>query len=171
MPTTMPPSAMTVTPTLSGQASSDLDNIIGRYIRSIIDKEPDWAAFVEHRKQMLTMREQLPHFEYVQRVFDRFAGKPTPPDLEGAGGVLITKAQVMRAFNLPLAWGERCTETIVLTTMYGPGGTRGEDPRVVQMLDEKPAITPKMTAEKYLTLLREVHGQWTINNADSGLAA
>ena len=73
-------------------------------------------------------------------------------------------ARVMRAFNLPLAWGDRCTETLVLTTLYGPEGTRGEDPRVLQMLDEKPAITPKMTAEKYLTLLREVHGQWTISN-------
>ncbi|RPD54047.1 hypothetical protein L227DRAFT_589096 [Lentinus tigrinus ALCF2SS1-6] len=164
MPTTIPPSAMTVTPTLSGQASSDLDNIIGRHIRNIIDKEPEWAAFVEHRKQMLTMREMLPHYKYVQRVIDRFERQPTPADLQGAGGVLITKAQVMRAFNLPLAWGDRCTETLVLTTMYGPGGTRGEDPRVVQMLDEKPAITPKMTVEKYLTLLREVHGQWTINN-------
>ena len=164
MPTTIPPSAMTVTPTLSGQASSDLDNIVGRYIRSIIDKEPEWAAFVEHRKQMLTMRETLPHYKYVQRVFDRFINHATPADLQGAGGVIITKAQVMRAFNLPLAWGDRCTETLVLTTLYGPEGTRGEDPRVLQMLDEKPAITPKMTAEKYLTLLREVHGQWTISN-------
>ncbi|KAI0743361.1 hypothetical protein C8Q80DRAFT_1106441 [Daedaleopsis nitida] len=165
MPTTMAPSAMTVTPTLSGQASSDLDNAVGKYIRAIIDKEPEWTTFVENRKRVLKVSEQLAQYRYVQGIFDRFVNASTPPDLEGAGGVVITKTQVMRAFNLPLSWGEQCTETIVLTTLYGPGGTRCEDPRVVRMMDEPPAITTKITTDRYLAVLREVHGQWTINNS------
>ncbi|KAI0744960.1 hypothetical protein C8Q76DRAFT_764407 [Earliella scabrosa] len=164
MPTTMAPSAMTVTPTLSGQASSDLDNAVGKWIRAIIDKEPEWAVFVENRKRVLKVREQLEQYRYVQGIFDRFVGSATPPDLEGAGAVAITRAQVMRAFNLPVEWGEQCTETLVLTGLYGPGGTRGEEGRVVRMLDEPPAITTKITTERYLKLLREVHGQWTVNN-------
>lgn len=163
-PTTMAPSAMTVTPTLFGQASSDLDNAIGKWIRAIIDKEPEWSTFVENRKKVLTVREQLEQYRYVQRILDRFTNTSTPADLEGAGGVTITKAQVMRAFNLPLAWGEQCTETLLLTGMYGPNGARDENERVVRMLDEPPAITTKITTERYLNVLKEVHQQWMMKS-------
>ncbi|OSC99363.1 hypothetical protein PYCCODRAFT_1373196 [Trametes coccinea BRFM310] len=146
--------------------TSALDNAVGAWIKSIISKEPQWETFVKNRSRVLKMSEQLEQYKYVQRVMDRFEKSMTPPDLEGAGGVEITKAQVMRAFNLPLSWGEDCTETLVMTTLYGPGGTRCEDPRVCAMLEETPPISTGMQARKYLTLLREVHGQWTIAHPD-----
>ncbi|KAI0360855.1 hypothetical protein OH77DRAFT_1392628, partial [Trametes cingulata] len=165
-PTTLAPSATSLAPTLSGAATSALDNAVGMWIRGIISKEPQWDAFVKNRTRVLKMAEQLEQYKYVQRVIDRYVGSTTPVDLEGAGGVVITKAQVMRAFNLSLSWGDDCTETLVLTTLYGPGGTRCEDARVCAMLEETPPITTGMQAKKYLTLLREVHGQWTIAHPD-----
>ncbi|KAI0633816.1 hypothetical protein C8Q77DRAFT_1218070 [Trametes polyzona] len=161
-PATLAPSATSLAPTLSGPAASALDNTVGQYIKNIISKEPQWDAFVKNRTRVLKMSEQLEQYKYVQRVIDRFVNTTTPADLQGAGGVTITKSQVMRAFNLSLQWGEDCTETIVLTTLYGPGGTRGADPRVCALLEETPPITTGMQAKKYLALLREVHGQWTI---------
>ncbi|KAI9059141.1 hypothetical protein FKP32DRAFT_1580421 [Trametes sanguinea] len=161
------PSATIAAPaTLVPSTTSALDNAVGAWIKSIISKEPQWETFVKNRSRVLKMSEQLEQYKYVQRVIDRFEKSMTPPDLEGAGSVEITKAQVMRAFNLPLSWGEDCTETLVMTTLYGPGGTRCEDPRVCAMLEETPPISTGMQARKYLTLLREVHGQWTIAHPD-----
>ncbi|KAI8994062.1 hypothetical protein BD414DRAFT_411601 [Trametes punicea] len=161
-----PAATITQPVTLAPSSVSALDNAVGAWIRSIISKEMQWETFVKNRSKVLKMSEQLEQYKYVQRVIDRYEGTMTPVDLEGAGGVTITKAMVMRAFNLPLSWGEDCTETLVMTTMYGPGGTRCEDPRVCAMLEEAPAITTGIQAKKYLTLLREVHGQWTIAHPD-----
>ncbi|KAI0692357.1 hypothetical protein C8T65DRAFT_77245 [Cerioporus squamosus] len=146
---------------------SALDVSVGRYIRSMIDREPEWATFVENRKCALTAREQLWQYRYVQSVLNRFVGQTTPPDLEfeGRNAVSITKIQVMRAFNLPLSWEEQCAEVLALTALYGPGGARGESPRVVKALDEPPAVTSKFTTERYLRLLREVHRRWTMNDS------
>ncbi|KAI0666636.1 hypothetical protein C8Q78DRAFT_983780 [Trametes maxima] len=165
-PTTLAPSATSLAPTLSGTATSALDNLVGLWIRGVISKESQWDAFVKNRARVLKMTQQLEQYKYVQRIMDRYVGTTTPVDLEGAGGVTITKAQVMRAFNLSLAWGEDCTETLVMTTLYGPDGTRCADTRVCAMLDEEPPISTGIQAKKYLALLREVHGQWTIAHAD-----
>lgn len=73
----------------------------------------------------------------------------------------------MRAFNLPVTWGEDGVETLELTSMYGPKGKRCEDPRVVAMMDEMPPISTKMQGQKYLTLLREIHSRWTIEHPGS----
>ncbi|KAI0644404.1 hypothetical protein C8Q79DRAFT_913026 [Trametes meyenii] len=165
-PTTLAPSATALAPSLSGVATSALDTAVGLWIRGVISKESQWDAFVKNRARVLRMREQLEQYKYVQRVIDRYVGTTTPVDLEGAGGVTITKAQVMRAFNLSLAWGEDCTETLVMTTLYGPGGTRCEDARVCAMMEEEPPISTGIQAKKYLALLREVHGQWTVAHPD-----
>ncbi|KAI0768810.1 hypothetical protein BD413DRAFT_478881 [Trametes elegans] len=165
-PTTLAPSATSLAPTLSGPAMSALDNTVGMWIRGIISKEPEWESFVKNRTRVLKMAEQLEQYKYVQGVIQRYENTTTPVDLEGAGGVTITKAQVMRAFNLSLRWGDDCTETLVMTTLYGPNGTRCEDARVCAMLQETPPITTGMQAKKYLALLREVHGQWTIAHPD-----
>ncbi len=149
------------------QPPSALDVSVGRYIRSIIDREPEWSMFVENRKRALTAREQLWQYHYVQGVLNRFVGQITPPDLpfEGTKAISITKTQVMRAFNLPLSWAEQCAEVLALTALYGPGGARGESPRVVKALDDPPAVTSKFTTERYLKLLREVHRRWTMNDS------
>lgn len=72
----------------------------------------------------------------------------------------------MRAFNLPLSWGEDGLETLALTAMYGPGGKRCEDPRVLTMLEEVPPISTGMQVKKYLALLREIHSRWTIDHPE-----
>ncbi|EJF60389.1 hypothetical protein DICSQDRAFT_62806 [Dichomitus squalens LYAD-421 SS1] len=149
-------------PTLSGQASTELDNAVGKYIRGIISTEPKWSAFVQARRELLTMREQLEQYRYVRSVQTRFVGSATPADLQGAGGVTINKQQVIKAFNLKQEWGEECEEVLELVGMYGEGGTRGADGRVMGMLDEKPPVTTGMQVKKFLKVLREVHAQWTM---------
>ncbi|KAH9851395.1 hypothetical protein C2E23DRAFT_732894 [Lenzites betulinus] len=166
MPTTLAPSATALTHTLAGPSGTALDQTVGTWIRGIVSKEPSWDKFVERRRRTLKISEQLEQYKYVQRIFDRYVGTSTPVDLQGAGGVVINRVQVLRAFNLPASWGEECTETLVLTTLYGPGGTRCDDPRVRDMMDAEAPVTTTIHARRFLTLLREIHGQWTIAHPD-----
>ena len=162
MPMTMAPSALIVTPTLSGEVSSELDNAVGKYIRGIIVDEPAWKTFVANRSSLLPMRGQLAQYRYVAGVVARFAGTTTPVDLPGAAGVCVSAGQVVKAFNLKREWWEECEEILELVGMYGEGGSRGQDGRVVGMMDEVPPITTGMQAKKFLKVLREVHAQWTM---------
>lgn len=82
---------------------SALDNTVGMWIRGVISKEPQWDAFVKNRTRVLKMAEQLEQYKYVQRVIDRFVGSTTPVDLEGAGGVRITKVRVSVGLDAPSA--------------------------------------------------------------------
>lgn len=139
---------------------------VGMHLRGIISKEPGWDAFVKGRNSRLKMAQQLEQYRYVKSKFDEYVGTKTPGDLAGAAGVTITKAQVMKAFNLPVTWAEEGLEALALTGMYGPSGKRFEDARVVAMLDEVPPTTTGIQLKKYLVLLREIHSRWTIEHPD-----
>ena len=108
------------------------------------------------------MRAQLAQYRYVAGVVARFAGTITPVDLSGAAGVCVTGQQVVKAFNLKGEWWAEGEEILELAGMYGEGGTREADGRVVGMYDEVPPITTGMQAKKFLKVLREVHAQWTM---------
>lgn len=160
-------STILLPPKFLHQPPPPLDVSIGRYIRSVIDRDPEWTAFVDSRRRALTAREQLEQFRYVEATLRRFVGQTTPANLVFVGSKavtpIITKAHVMRAFNLPLSWEEKCAQVLALTALYGPSGTRGENPRVVRALDDPPAVTSKFTTERYRRILKEVHRRWTIS--------
>ena len=62
---------------------------------------------------------------------------------------------VWRVLNLDHKWGEDCQETSVLVAFYGKNGTRYEDPRVVDMIDD--TSPPKAnTMDRFLRVLRSV---------------
>ncbi|KAI1791344.1 hypothetical protein LXA43DRAFT_889499 [Ganoderma leucocontextum] len=151
-----------MTPTLSGEAASELDNAVGKHIRGIVSSEPAWTTFVQNRSRVLPMRAQLAQYRYVAGVVTRFAGTTTPADLQGAGGVCVSQGQVVKAFNLKREWWDECEEILELAGMYGEGGTRGGDGRVVGMLDEVHPIATGMQVKRFLKVLREVHAQWTM---------
>ncbi|KAH9929295.1 hypothetical protein B0H21DRAFT_694673 [Amylocystis lapponica] len=149
-------------PPVASQA--EVDTAVGKYLRSIVSQEAAWDTFVERRNAVLPMASQLEQYQYIKGMFSRFTSLRTPPDLKGAPGVIITQAHVLRAFNLPVTWGDECKEVLALTGMYGRAGRRYEDPRVVAMLDEAPPISTGMQVKRYLTLLREIHGRWTVEH-------
>jgi hypothetical protein len=76
---------------------------------------------------------------------------------------------VINSFGLPTAWGEACTETLKLVSLYGPGGSRLEDPRVADMIDEPPVVTTGIHMREFLKLLRQIDSEWDNNHpVDSG---
>lgn len=80
------------------------------------------------------------------------------------------QAQVGRAFyQNSSVWGDECTEVLMLSKFYGPGGQRCEDPRAVTMFDEPAAISTTMQIRRYLSLLREIHSQWVAEHPETEL--
>lgn len=112
------------------------------------------------------MSEQLKQYHYMKSNFDKFVNTVTPSDLAGAANVSITRAHVLRAFNLPTSWGDDCMEVLALTSMYGRAGKRYEDSNVMAMLDEVPPISTGLQLQRFLALLRAIHSKWTIEHPD-----
>ncbi|KAH9832317.1 uncharacterized protein C8Q71DRAFT_798740 [Rhodofomes roseus] len=137
---------------------------VGMYLRGLFTKDTGWDAFVKGRNSRLKMSQQLDQYRYVTGKFDEYVGMKTSADVAGAAGVTINKTQVMKAFNLPVSWAEEGLEALALTGMYGPGGSRSEDAKVVAMLDEVPPTTTGIQLKKFLSLLREIHSRWTIEH-------
>jgi len=144
------------------------DTAVIQWLKSQIVNEQGWNDFVESRRTTMTVGEQMKHYGYVQSKVDKFVGKTTPEDLEDAAGEIITKTQVVAVFGQPLTWGDTCTETLRLTELYGPGGSRQEDPNVVDMIDQPPPVSTGMQVREYLKLLRHIDHQWNLEHGESG---
>lgn len=62
-----------------------------------------------------------------------------------------------------------CKETLEFLDFYGPLGRRGEDPRVIAVLnDQAPVAYNAKPIKRLLRLLREVHEDW---NRVAGIGA
>ncbi|KAI0081286.1 hypothetical protein K474DRAFT_1672034 [Panus rudis PR-1116 ss-1] len=143
------------------------------WLKDIFTKEAGFNDFVASRNALVPVSEVVKvQYAYIQSKVDVFGSKLTPPDLPGAGGIPITKlratqqAHVLKAFNLPQAWGEEMDEITRLNKLYGPG-TKYEDPEVKQLYVEKPTITTSMNVRKYIDLLRGIEKRNSQNTRPS----
>ncbi|THG98658.1 hypothetical protein EW026_g3551 [Hermanssonia centrifuga] len=142
----------------------EIDREIASYLRDLFKNETGWAEVEKSRAERTPLVKQLAHFRYMQDKFNQYVSKPAPSHLKLAANVPITKAQFLLAFNLPLAWGDDCTDALELTGLYGFGGSRCEDPEAIAMLNEVPPITTTIQVGRYLKRLRALHQQWTENH-------
>lgn len=70
---------------------TELDTAVSTHLRSLFKAETAWSDFVESRKQLLSVSQQMKQLQYVQSKIDRYVGKPVPENVEGAAGSTITK--------------------------------------------------------------------------------
>lgn len=67
----------------------------------------------------------------------------------------VPQHHVWRVLKLDTVWGEECEETLTLLAYYGKNGTRYEDSRVLDMIND--TSPPKPNAMyKFLCFLRSV---------------
>lgn len=67
----------------------------------------------------------------------------------------LWQQHVWRVLKLDTKWGEECRETLGLVRFYGKNGSRYEDSRVVDMIND--ILPPKAnTIDKFLRFLRIV---------------
>lgn len=74
------------------------------------------------------------------------------------------QAQVMQAFGLTLAKADECVEVLKLNSMYGPNGSRSQDPEAIKLYNEEPPISTNIQIGRYLAALRQAHNQYDAAN-------
>lgn len=72
----------------------DIESIVGNYLRPKICQGSEWTAFVEGRRKVLRMSEQLQQYEYMKRNFDKYVNTFTPSNLPSAPHERITRVSV-----------------------------------------------------------------------------
>lgn len=82
---------------------SKVDSAIIRWLKPFVTQEPGWSEFVESRRTMMTVGEQMKHYRFVQNKVDQFVGTLTPPELEDAGSEAITKVRACSKIAKPPA--------------------------------------------------------------------
>ena len=76
-------------------SQSPADNAVGKYLKGILMKEPEWRDFQDARNKMLTVAEQVEQYRYLQDKIDEYVGQDIPVDVEGAQGT-ITKVRLRK---------------------------------------------------------------------------
>ena len=75
------------------QTQGDQDAAVSTHLRSLFKAEVAWSEFVESRKKLLTVGQQMKHLIYVQGKIDQYVGQPVPEGVNGASGT-ITKVSI-----------------------------------------------------------------------------
>nr|GAT56791.1 predicted protein [Mycena chlorophos] len=130
-------------------------------VNDLLTAEDEWTTFYRSlgRTHMVGV---LSCYTILQGFVDKYVGKPTP------SGTLIQSSHIAEALNLGDAiedtaekYMERCEATIRLLALYGPSGTRSQDPEVAQMVQDasQPGYGQKPEVA-LLNKLRALDQQW-----------
>lgn len=80
---------------------TEADTAVSTHLRSLFKAEAAWNDFIESRKKVLSVAQQMKQLVYVQGKIDQHAGQPVPEDVNGASGTTITK---VRFFSEAICW-------------------------------------------------------------------
>ncbi|KAG6375451.1 hypothetical protein JVT61DRAFT_3009 [Boletus reticuloceps] len=157
------PSRRRLTPPIPGRQAEmpeERDEAIANYIRSRIENHPKWMEYMQAKARPQRVSEVLKQYAFVEDRVREFIGRKTPTHWDGAPNSYVEKHHVWRVLNLDPNWGEECQAVSLLVGFYGDNGSRYEDSRVVDMIND--ASLPKAnTMERFLRLLRHVDEGFT----------
>ncbi|GJE95894.1 hypothetical protein PsYK624_120850 [Phanerochaete sordida] len=142
-----------------GAASGGRD-VVTLYLQRVLRAEPGYDAFLRARTEQLGIAQQVPHWRYLKGKLEAYVGKAVPADVPEAGGMIISKEQVTKAFGVPLSRADEYVEALSLTALYGPRGSRTEDKHVATIYDEPCAVASNVQLSRYLKALRDAQTLW-----------
>ncbi|KIJ67882.1 hypothetical protein HYDPIDRAFT_25345 [Hydnomerulius pinastri MD-312] len=152
-----------LTPPIPGRLADtpeEKDEAIANYIRSHIENHPGWIQYMQSKAKPQRVSEVLNQYRFVDDRVRELTGRKTPAHWDGAPNSVVEKEHVWRVLKLEPKWGAECQETISLIKFYGKNGSRYEDSRVVDMIND--TATPKAkNIERFLRLLRNVDESFT----------
>ncbi|KAK7053356.1 hypothetical protein VNI00_003982 [Paramarasmius palmivorus] len=110
--------------------------------------EKEWEEFFSCKSQPQHVPSMLAQYQFVQKMADK-----------------IQMSHILDALhadtrNYP-KFGDECTETLKLLAFYGPEGTRKQDPRIKEMMQDR--SEPEYGAKpikRFLHLLRKIDDEW-----------
>ncbi|KAI9569747.1 hypothetical protein HD554DRAFT_1978936, partial [Boletus coccyginus] len=136
------------------------DEAIANYIRTHIENHPEWIKYMESKAKPQCVSEVLKQYSFVDDLVTDLIGRKTPAHWDDAPNSYVEKHHVWRVLKLDTVWGEQCEETLTLLAYYGKNGTRYEDSRVLDMIND--TSPPKPNAMyKFLCFLRSVEEDFT----------
>ncbi|KAF8842999.1 hypothetical protein BDN67DRAFT_964880 [Paxillus ammoniavirescens] len=147
-----------LTPPIPGRVADtqeERDEAIANYIRSHIENHPGWMQYMQSKAKPQRVSEVLNQYQFVEERVRELTGRKTPAHWDGAPNCVVQDEHVWRVLKLDANWGAKCQETLSLVTYYGKNGSRYEDSRVVDMINDTSAPKTK-TMERFFRLLRNV---------------
>ncbi|KIK97365.1 hypothetical protein PAXRUDRAFT_230135 [Paxillus rubicundulus Ve08.2h10] len=152
-----------LTPPIPGRLADtqeERDEAIANYIRSHIENHPGWMQYMQSKAKPQRVSEVLNQYQFVEDRVRELIGRKTPAHWDGAPNCYVENGHVWRVFKLDANWGATCQETLSLVTYYGKNGSRYEDSRVVDHINDTSAPTAR-TLERFFRLLRNVDANYT----------
>ncbi|KAF8557587.1 hypothetical protein OG21DRAFT_1505085 [Imleria badia] len=157
------PSRRLLTPPIPGRhadTQEEKDEAIANYIRSHIENHTGWMEYMQSKANPQRVSEVLKQYAFVEDQIRELIGRKTPPHWDGAPNSYVERYHIWRVLKLDRKWGEECEETLLLVAFYGKNGSRYEDARVVDMIND---MSPPRanTMDKFLLFLRSVDESFT----------
>ncbi|TFK44801.1 hypothetical protein BDQ12DRAFT_673598 [Crucibulum laeve] len=143
---------------------------ITRAVQVIIEKEDDWPKYFQARAKGYQLAGVLKQYDFVQRMFDKYAGELAPFETQK---YVIEKIHITSALNIDTpdspdpGFASRCTETLNLLKLYGKNGSRYEDPDTMELLNDKTIPSHSERRDKRLRkLLLKADQRWKTEHPD-----
>lgn len=137
-----------------------MDDAITKWIKPQVEGHPGFLHYMQSKAKPQSVSEVLNQFDIVDLVSRQLSGLKTPADWAGAPNCSVKREHVLRSLGLDSEWDTRCQETMNLVSYYGKNGTRYQDPRVIDMMNDTAVADLKMI-DKFLELLKTVHRTFT----------
>ncbi|KAG5635415.1 hypothetical protein H0H81_011335 [Sphagnurus paluster] len=174
-PQTMPTGASTAvaaSPQFSDSRfeSPDLDNspddvhrLVSEAMDQLLQDDDEWMEFYQAKAALKPHRamDVLKQYRFVKRMIDQWAGQQAP--------FRTFQSHITRALKIeePENFASVCVETLALLQLYGPKGKHFEDPRVVEMINDrrKPEYNAK-PIKRLLHLMQDIDKKWKEEHPD-----
>ncbi|KAG8880584.1 hypothetical protein FRB97_000679 [Tulasnella sp. 331] len=123
------------------------------WLRSQIQLEDGYDAFVKSKGKILTIVEALKVYRFAKRTIEIWNGAEAPEELVECAGRKITKA-----LDRQTSWGSDAEMTLLLVERYGPGSPE-EHPKIVEMMQGKFGPDEREGAVLFLTHLKRIDAE------------
>jgi len=157
--------------------------LVSKATDTLLQKDSGWALFFRAKAAPQNCQQVLKQYEFIQRMMDKWVGEIAPfkschyeiekvdchNSLALKGLTQVSQCHILQALRIEdeeKKYASNCTETLDLLTLYGKGGSRYENQRVVDLINDqtRPAYNAK-PIKRLLHLLREVDEQWRKDQA------
>ncbi|KAL4080354.1 hypothetical protein V8B97DRAFT_2020960 [Scleroderma yunnanense] len=142
-------------PAQLAETEEERDEAIIKWIKPKVDDHPDFLKYMQSKAKPQRVSEVLKQYNLVSNMLQQLSGLKTPIDCDGAPNCMVKMDHVLRALDLDSDWEQRCREILLLVTYYGNNGTRYEDSRVIDMINDTAVPKPNVM-DKFLRLLKTV---------------
>ncbi|KAK1225705.1 hypothetical protein PQX77_011325 [Marasmius sp. AFHP31] len=126
----------------------------------VVQLDNQWNAWFswKHKK---TVAARVKMYRFIKKMADQWVGRRVPFQTMNYHKFELTHILQALLVNDDPKIGDECMQTLELLDLYGPEGTRSQDPQVIQDLqnEETPSANANLP-KRFLKLLRRVDADW-----------